>query len=86
MARRLAQLHPDIAYIPGMQGLRGQRVGQLEAHLGTIAHIERVGQITGIAGLIVIVAVIAEQLAQAGTLCIEGSHIEGVAFLGLGFA
>ena len=71
-----------------MGGGDGNVAGHLEAQLGLAVDDEGVGQIGGILGLVVIVAVVAQQLADALALGLEVGHDEGVAtaYLGIGQA
>ena len=83
LAGTLTELHPDVAHIPGMQGLFRQRIGQLQTQFCPVAHVEGICQVTGVARLIIVVAVVAEQLTETCALGIQCGHVERVAFPGL---
>ena len=59
---RLAQVHRDVAHIPLALSLVGDVFGHLQAQGGLVqGGVDGVGQIAGVAGLIEIVSVVAEE-------------------------
>ena len=84
-----AQAHARGTDIPRLQRPIGQRVGQLQAQGGVIGaqrmsflstcRTDGVGEERGVVGLIIVVAVVAEELAQAGSLVIKILGAEGIA-------
>ena len=76
-AERATELHVDLADIPFAQSFVRQSVGQLQTQLCLVGNGEGVGQIGGVAGIIVIVAVIAHQHANTAALAVERRHAEG---------
>ena len=77
LAHGPAELYVDVADIPLLEGFLGQAFSQLETELGLVLDGEGIGQIGGIARVIVIVAVVAEEVADTCALSIEGREAEG---------
>ena len=75
---RFAHIDIHTTDIPLVAGLSWCLLCQLEAQLHLTVHSKGVCQIRGVAGLVIIVAVIAEQIADSATLPIEISHHEGI--------
>ena len=67
-----------------MGGLDGNVVGHAQLQLGATVDDKRVGEIGGVAGLIVVIAVVAQEAADALTLGIEAADDKGVALMDLG--
>ncbi len=86
---RAAQTHTGGSYIPRMQSLLRQRVGQLQAQRNAVGadgtalvgacRADGVGQERGVVGLIIEIALVAEKLAQTCALVIKVLHAEGIA-------
>ena len=76
---RLAQVDRDVPHIPLALRLVGDVVGELETQLCLARNRHRVGEIAGVAGLVEIVSVVAEEVGYAVAFGVERSHREGVA-------
>ena len=76
-AHRLAEVYVDLADIPLLEGIWGQTVGHLEAELGSVLYSEGVSQIGGVSRVIIEVAVVAEEGADACALPVERVETEG---------
>ena len=70
-ARGLAELDVDMSDIPFLAHIDGQTVGELESELRFVLNSEGVGQIRGIVGVVIIVAVVAEQIVDACPFSVE---------------
>ena len=83
IAERLHEIFPqlevDLSYIPLAAHSVGHAVGKLQAQLNRISHRDGVGKIGRIAGLVIIISVIAEHVAQTCTLGIKHRDFERVA-------
>ena len=77
LTRRLAEVDIDIADIPFAGDFVGQSAGQLEAQLRFPVDGKGICKIGGIAGVIIIVAVVAHEIADAGSLTVEIGDAEG---------
>ena len=79
VAKLSAEVDADVADVPLQHHLRRQTVGQLQSYVDLARLVDGVSQIGGVAGLIVIVAVGAEEGAEPLAFLVERSHAEGVA-------
>ena len=59
----------------------GDSVCQLETELCLVGYGEGVGKIGGIAGVVIVVAVVSQECTDTGSLVIKGCHTEGTAWL-----
>ena len=88
--RRLAhgapQVQRGVADVPLLQGLLGQFVSQLYAHLDPVRHVHGVGQVGGVVGAEVVVAVVAKQGTDTAALAFKGTHAERLVLADKGFA
>ena len=78
-AHGAAEHDVDIADIPLAHGLFGQSVDQLQAQLRAVGRVDGIGQVGDVAGLVIVVAVVAHEGAYAAALVFEHAHAEGVA-------
>ena len=86
LAHGASQLQVGVADVPLLHGLLGQSVGQLYAQLCAVWHVQRVGKVCGVAGVEVVIAVVAQQGADTGAFSLQGTYAEGLVLMdnGLG--
>ena len=75
-AHGASQADVDIADIPFPQHLLGQSVGQLDAQLYAQRRVDGVGAEGGVGGCVVIIAVVAQQRADAATFVLQAADAE----------
>ena len=83
LACRLAELDIDIADVPLAESFVGETISQLETQLSLVIYQEGISQIRGVAAVVIIVAVVAEEGTHSTTFPIERTHAEGIALVDL---
>ena len=81
LAHGAPELDFGVADIPLAHGLVGQAVGQLQAQLGTIFHVNSICEVVHIAGVVIVIAVVSQQVADTAALAFQGADAEGGARL-----
>ena len=76
---RLAELYVDMADIPLLQRFLRESVNHLQSELGLVGYGNGVSEIGGVVWGEIIIAVVAEESADATALAVEGRYAEGTA-------
>ena len=78
VGKRLAEQDVDVADIPFVKSFRRESVSQLEPEVDLVADSESISEIRGIVGVVIVIAVVAEEQSHPIALCIQGVDTEGV--------
>ena len=73
-----AEENIDVADIPFVKGFRRQAFCHLKPEAGLVVHRKGIGEIRRVVGVVIIIAVVAEEQTHAVTLRIQGIHAERV--------
>ena len=80
-AHGLTELHIDMSDRPFAKCPVGEGVCQLETELCLVGNSESVSKIGGIAGVVIVVAVVSQKCTDTGSLVVKGCHAEGTTWL-----